>query len=356
MKKFVLIMALLLASSTIFAQIKISGDMTMRPRMDISDNGDFGSRSEDYYYMYRARLNFDANIGDGWFAKMQLAHGGFGAFAFSGFTRTESRIPFSVDGAIRPGVHFMEMYFGRNTDNYGFIGGIIPINAVANPIYDLHYYPERMVDIPFAIFSANGALGFDAYYKLGGGKLGVRALVDNNEGKYVENANGDELQNTNDCYTYGLDYSFNVADFTLQPIVLAAFANDSTRAPMTYGLNLSSPAFGGFKLHGSFYMSSQDNKGTTEYDATFFRVKLTGKVGPGSLLAWYGIMKRSDKLVGGEVDHDFTDLWVMYKIPVYKSDKGSVVLAPTYRRATEKADNLKDYMRNKIELTAIISF
>ena len=53
------------------SEIQFSGDARFRPRYDIKENGD-GSSTSDLYYMYRARLNMKADIGEGWFFNTQL--------------------------------------------------------------------------------------------------------------------------------------------------------------------------------------------------------------------------------------------------------------------------------------------
>ena len=59
MKNIFLIVSLL---SLIFADIEISGDARIRPRLDnVDDGGDI--ESSDLYYLYRARLNVKADIG-----------------------------------------------------------------------------------------------------------------------------------------------------------------------------------------------------------------------------------------------------------------------------------------------------
>ena len=67
------IIFLALSLSFIIADINISGDARIRPRLDIKDSGgDYGASSTDLYYLYRARLNINADIGDGWFFNAKL--------------------------------------------------------------------------------------------------------------------------------------------------------------------------------------------------------------------------------------------------------------------------------------------
>ncbi|MBL7026749.1 MAG: hypothetical protein ISR87_15000, partial [Candidatus Marinimicrobia bacterium] len=70
----------LLTLTAAFADITFSGDARVRPRLDVTDQGDYGNNSSDFYYLYWARLNVLAKIGDGYFFKTQLAHNGAGSF------------------------------------------------------------------------------------------------------------------------------------------------------------------------------------------------------------------------------------------------------------------------------------
>ena len=60
------IMLSIFSLTLIMADLHISGDARVRPRYDIKENTD-GSSTSDLYYLYRARLNIKADIGDGWF-------------------------------------------------------------------------------------------------------------------------------------------------------------------------------------------------------------------------------------------------------------------------------------------------
>ena len=49
--------------------MNLSGDARIRPRLDIKSNGNENLDETDLYYLYRGRLNIDADIGNGWFFK-----------------------------------------------------------------------------------------------------------------------------------------------------------------------------------------------------------------------------------------------------------------------------------------------
>jgi hypothetical protein len=62
--------------SVSYAEITLSGDARLRPRFDLKDNGEFGTKSEDFYYYYRARLMIKADIGNGYYFNTRLGHDG----------------------------------------------------------------------------------------------------------------------------------------------------------------------------------------------------------------------------------------------------------------------------------------
>jgi hypothetical protein len=349
-----------------FAQISLSGDLQVRARDDIRDNGQYGNYSDDLYYMLRAGLNVNANLGDGFFGKMRLEHYNYAGYIYtsrSGLDGTAyaPAIPGSNDIIARPTVNFTQLYLGVNREKWGIEAGIFPINGIANPILDLHFMPYVMVDIPFTLYRLNTLVGVSGYVAAGPGKINYFISNDFN-GNYVEDAEGNDLNHPKDAYTIGANYDFKVADFGIQPIAMIRVASDSMQAPVSYGINLSSPDFSGVKVGFDAALSNQNVDGTAKYDAQLFRIKASVDPGFGSIEGWFDIAKRTDKVATGEtgatmdVDHDYTYLWLLYKIPVFSSDHGSFTMIPRVRRITEKVDNEKDFTRYKIELLFAMSF
>ena len=379
MKKILLPFFILLFSASLFAQLKISGDFRLRPRYDVRDADSYGNYQADFYYMYRARINMRFDIGDGWHFKTQLGHNGFGGYDFTSYLSQNPNIPVAVEGANRPSVHFQQLYYGKQSKEWGFIGGIIPISSLGNPLYDAHYYPKHMVDVPFILFSAGSAFGFDTYFKLGNGKLGIQLLADHNDYS-VENKDGKDLIDLNDSYTVAANYTFKVAKFTVQPMIMFSWAPDNYIAPLTYGLNLTTPKFGKFTFGGSFLMSKQDdpwfyaggvnpvnhganpkNVSPTDpaYELYQFRVKVSAALSEKvSVLAWFDHAQRTDELFKGiaEHKHKFNYVWAMLNYTVYKSKRGKVVISPTIRINNQKVDNFMNFTRGKYEVSTTISF
>ncbi len=359
-KLFSLITALLLVGffTNVSAQsIKWSGDLQVRPRYDMLDWGEYGKsgigKINDMYYMMRARINLSINIDENWVGKIQLGHYNYAGYMFTSLAGLDGSAPVigSNDLIARPSVNFTQMWFGYRGKTFGLDGGIIPINALANPMIDIHYYPDKMIDIPFTILNLGSAAGFKGYINPGFGKIHFMALLDENY-RYVENVGGDVAQDMHDRYTYGIDYEFTLGGFKLQPAFYYTMANDSATAPMTYGLNLATPKFGGWGFAATFAMTSNSADYTLEYDGMLFRIKVTGKLGPGKLTAWYDYAKRTDKYSTGDVDETYGYIWLAYAWGVNKH----VTIMPRVRIISDTIDGSKDYSRNKLEVLFIAKF
>lgn len=340
--------------SLIPAQFSINGDFRVRPRYDLVDGGKYENSKKDFYYMYRARVNLKFDIGDDWSFNTTLGHYGFGGYVFT--SDVDYEMANTIEGSAKPKVDFMRLYFGKQSEDWGIIGGIIPVNGFENPHYDVHYYPNYMIDVPYFIRSVDGAAGFNFYLKLGKSKLQLAALSDKNN-FYQEDKTGKVLVDKNDGYTFTGDITIPFEGFTIQPMIMVSTAPVGEISPTTAGLNFVLPKISIIDLSGSFIYSHQANEATTEYNVTYVRIKSNTKLDDkSSLLFWIDFAKRTDKLVSGEVNYNFFYYWLMYNYEIYKSKLGKVVISPTIRFNSTKADNLKDYERYKIELTTTISF
>jgi len=348
------ILFFLLFLTVINSQIKINGDAMVRPRYDMTDNGKYADSKNDFYYMYRARINLRADIGDGWHFKTQLGHHGYGAFGMTS-QNTTKRLPLEIEGSSRPSVDFLQMYFGYESKDAGIIGGIIPLNSLNNPLFDLHYYPNIMIDIPNILMGVDGVFGFTGYINVLDNKLTAYVLKDKNE-IYLEDPNGIKKIDKNDSYTLGASYSINIGNLSVEPNAYIAVASKGNQAPTTLGINLKLKEVGPVTLYATGGISKQNNSETIEYDANFLRLKLEGKIGPGLFTAWYDLANRTDKISNIDEKHKFNFFYIMYTFTVYKSDKGAVTIAPTIMNLRENVDNKKDYNRYKFELSANITF
>jgi hypothetical protein len=332
------------------AEITLTGDARVRPRIDTKTYGDYGTDNVNNYYMYRARINMKASLGDGWHFSTKLGTNDF-AYWTGKFGSGDTPSSSSLSSAGRGSLSFMELYFGLKRDNFGFAMGVLPLSGFKNPGLDLHFYPSKVVDIPWLIYNNNAYHGFSAYYKVGPGKLNALLSVDNN---VTQTQTIDEVEVTaSDQMTLMLNYGVKFAGISVNPWLMTTLANEGESAPMTIGANFKGPKLAGFTPAASYFMTSQEVDETSTYTGNIMRFNLSGKIGPGSLYFWYDIA--SVEWDGGDT-HDYTYLWAHYKYVVFKSDKGEFSLKPTIRIATDFVDDVKDYSRSKFELTMEMKF
>ena len=145
----------------------------------------------------------------------------------------------------------------------------------------------------------------------------------------------------------------------MTPHLLYTLADQGRPAPLTYGVEFALPKVAGFKLSSSAALTSQavtdSLTGVAAYKGWIARVKMVGKLGPGTLVAWYDLANTKPN-ASGSVNSNFTFLWLSYSYTLHKSDWGTMVFAPTYRLYTNKIEGSRDYTRAKIELTTEIKF
>ena len=331
--------------TTAFAQVRITGDVRVRPRMDITDTGVAGSEAvTKNYVLYWGRLNVDADIGGGWSFHSKLATNFVGHW--SGYWGENTQVGAEmVHGFVdRPAISWMEISMGKNAGNWGFKAGNLPLNGVANHIVDLHYYPTSPVDIPWAILHVQSIQGFSGFVNAGPGKLNLALAVDAHQNSDA----GDGKVNTK---TLMADYGAAFGGITVKPQMAMTMTNDSTAAPMTMGAGVSAKV-AGFTLSGTYLTTSNTADGSGKYDGTHIRAGVKGTVGPGFLLAWYDMATHTPD--GGD-QSDYSYIWVLYKYTIFSGDKGAIVVMPTARMRTGALGNA-DYSRNKFELTFQLNF
>jgi hypothetical protein len=370
--KYILLMASLL--SLVLADIYVSGDARVRPRMVIEDIPSV-TKESDLYFMYRARINIKADIGKGYFINLKLGTNDVSSMskmgADGGFTSSSSD---GIKNSARPEVHFLELYFGFQKEHSGLSAGAFPLKY--NPALDIHFYHEnKMVDIPWASYNNNTITGFSGYRKFMQYKLKWFLSVDLNNinsnetvrEPYFEGPNdslivpGNLITELKDTYTLGFNTSIDVGPISITPRLLYTLADESENAPLTLGGDIKLPDIVGFGSSVSYYMSSNSNEsaseGTIKYDANHIRVKLGGKVGPGNLSFFYDM---ASKTLDGDTQMDFNYFWLSYKYTIHKSEMGSLTLKPTLRMQNGGYDPgnvfVKDYSKTKIELTTEFKF
>jgi hypothetical protein len=325
--------------TTAFAQVRITGDVRVRPRIDIKKDAS-GELSNQQLILYWGRLNLDADIGGGYSFHTKLASNWVGHWA--GYMGSQEAFPNAAGlGNDRPTITFMELSMSKNAGNWGVSAGNLPLNGVVNHIVDLHYYPTSPVDIPWAIKHVQSFQGFSGFVNAGPGKLNLALSVDANQ-----NNSTAELVNRK---TLMADYGATFGGISVKPQMAMTMDNDSTAAPMTMGAGVSAKV-AGFTLSGTYLMTSNTVENSGKYDGSHIRAGVKGTVGPGFLLAWYDIATHTPD---GADQQDFNHLWVLYKYTVHSSDNGAFVLMPTLRLINHETTK---FSRSKLELTCQLNF
>ena len=341
MLKVTLVFVMLL--TTVFAQAKITGDVRVRPRMDVTTADADADAVTKQYLLYWGRLNVDADIGGGWSFHTKLATNWVGHWSGVMGENTQKGVGYS-GAQDRPTLSLMEISMNKNAGNWGFSAGNLPLNGVANHIVDLHYYPTAPVDIPWAISHVQSIQGFSGFVNAGPGKLNLALSIDANQ-------NSDAGDGSVNRKTLMADYGATFGPVTVKPQLAMTMTNDSTAAPMTMGAGVSAKV-AGFTLSGTYLMTSNTVEGSGKYDGTHIRAGVKGTVGPGFLLAWYDMATHTPD--GGD-QSDYSYIWVLYKYTIFSGDKGAIVVMPTARMRTGALGNA-DYSRNKFELTFQLNF
>jgi len=365
------------------AQVSFAGDARIRPRLDLDDRtGDptKGYESTRLYYMYRLRLDMTAAIGGGYALKTRLGHNGIAYYGRAGRGQLPDVLgeenTTSDDTGRRVSLDLMYLYMTRATEHFGFDAGLIPVPGFANPLWDLHYYPDLMVDIPYFLYSTDGGFGVRAYVDAGPGRLQGWALLDRPTGEVRENGADVTLRDGNNQYTLAASYALPIAGFTLEPMVFKALSAsieespggvvDSARsgsfnAPLTVGAALTFPRVAGLVPALWAGWSRSDVAGSLDapmpaYRAWLGRAKLTGDIGPGRLTAWLDVGRRTDELAGGDIATDYANVWLNYAFTVYRGERGSFSIGPEWRiiDVSRGDDTLR--RRHKLEINFDAAF
>ena len=341
--------------SFLVASIDISGDARFRPRYDIKKNGDETSTS-DMYYLYRARLNLKADIGEGWFFSTKLASNGASNMTQMGNNYPGSYLegPGNINSS-RPSVFFTELYFGYSNEKCGLWVGAFPIKY--NPSLDLHFYPDKLVDVPFATYNYSSTTGLAGYKTLLNQKINWFLSVDENitnTQEMLDCCGEIETTKASDMYTYGTETKLSVGPVSLAPRLLISFGgSEQGLGAITYGAELGLPKLAGIASSLSFHQSSNGSDGDDDYySANHLRFLTSYSLESGKLKFFYDIAKKDSDQV------DF--VWLSYTHTCFKGEFGTVSISPTLRLQSGTgagSDDFDDgFTRSKFELTTQIKF
>ena len=120
----------------------------------------------------------------------------------------------------------------------------------------------------------------------------------------------------------------------------------------TLGTEINLSSIGGFHPSLSYYTSSNYRNEATlpeHYLIDHMRIQLIYPFEKGKLKVFYDIATKKFEMIDEESEIKF--LWLSYSHVLFKSEKGSVVISPTFRLRDGE-----DYTRSKFELTTEIKF
>ncbi|NTU94269.1 MAG: hypothetical protein HGB29_10135 [Chlorobiaceae bacterium] len=369
----------------------LGGDLGTRVRAQTYDHANH--KKDDLYWQYRVRLNGSADLGDGFFAKVQVTNeapnktstgavalGGGGGWQTIGYGNSEL---YSIG--------FSQAYFGRGYGNSHYAIGRLPLNATNNPILDITLYPKNPLDTPTATFQNDRLFGANYGTKIGPGELNLVVGVFDNLNTYYSSSQGNDSGLLNDGYAFIGSYKTDIGSVTIEPEVLTAitrfdsvtpetFSSTSSSygtpwhqgvRPWTFGLNLSGKV-GEVKLGASgFYnITNGTTPDATRYggnrnanvDYTAYLLRIKAEYGP--FLAWYDHSVATDKsklaTEATATTKTYTNnfVWAQYQFKAYESNGTRLVIQPTLRYLTSKdsATTTNDYHRLRSELYATITF
>ncbi len=330
---------LIILLSSIFAKIEISGDARVRPRLDIIETGEPTSDSDDFYFLYRARLNINSDIGDGYFFNSKL-----GSNSPAGFKKMGKGVKVEDENYDNQGLDFVELYFGYKKEKSGLWGGLLPIKH--NSAMDIHFYPNKLLDIPWVIWNNSTITGFAGYQQFSNHKFNWFLSVDNQR---VDNIDGTNIE-LNDDYTFGINSTVKIGELNFNPHLLYAISDENSVSPITFGSDFHLPNIGVFTSSLSFFKSMNSN--LEKYEIDHFRFKLNGKINEGMLNFFFDIATKNQT---EEPDRVLKYIWASYSYKWFNGEFGDIVLRPTIRIQNGSITN-ENYLRTKFELTMEIRF
>ncbi len=376
--------ALAYATPAAAATFSVDGDIGARVRSETYDDAHQGAN--DLYWQYRVRLNGSADLGNGYFAKVQLlneapnqtpagtvALGGDGGWQRVGYGNSELN-----------SIGFSQAFFGRNYGDSHYAAGRLPLNSINNPLFDLTLYPKNPLDIPTATYQNDRLFGAAYGTKFAGGDLNfVLGVFDNISGNNNKGT-GDGL--LNDGYAFIASYKTEVAGVTVEPEILTAVTKfDSVTQetftpgssgygqpwhqgvrPVTFGVNLGG-AISDLKLGGTALVDI--SKGTTpssvkvyganagqNVDFKAYLLRIKAEYGP--VLAWYDHSVAVDKSAPVKQTYTNNFVWAQYQIKAYDTKEAKLVIQPTIRYLTTRDEVTPANNTNRLrsELWATVSF
>jgi hypothetical protein len=362
------VFAVLAYASPASAELKLSGDASMRLRGQFQDtqvnsnNVNNLTGENDLNFAYRLRLKGAADLGGGYFFKTMLTNedsNWTGAGAVGGWNTVTNNNLEHTEIAIS------QLYFGRMMQDSHWMVGRLPLGSMNNPIFDLALYPFSPADIAVATVNMDRVFGLNYGCKVGSGEVGATLVVFDNDSTDNSGADNDGL--FNDAYALHLTYKDKIGDVTIEPQAIIGLTNldggtYSDITPNTFGANCSFPA-GDVKVGVSaFYTTCNDTNFVPQnVDYSGYLLRLKGEMG--SAMAWIDLNKTTDKTnAAGDIDYSNVFVWAQYNFKMHESATGTFSLTPTLRYWARSMDNKAgagtktDYSRLRTELVATVTF
>jgi hypothetical protein len=357
--KRVLLTALIvmLISSMAFASIRFSGTARLRPRYDLIINktdADNSTYSGDVYFQYRAKLNINGTLGGGFYFKGQISHNSPANWSKMG-DGTDLPSTSSVGSGQAPSVAFTELNMGYKGEKWAYKLG--RFEFAHNTLLDIHYYPTKLLDIPFFIFNNNAITGAEVTYNMDKNYIKAAVSLDENHVNYQNfiDLEGDSVVFDQEGITGILDAGFKMKNFTISPSVLYSQGKTMSN-PLTGGLRVQFAPEGLLLKAEAGYSTSNHAEDLYAYNGVIIRAEVRKKIGFGTLRFMYDYSNMSYSKFNG-VDYAINQAgiyhytWLEYTMPLFKSEFGSVVARPVWRRyASHMEATGKDYIRHKIEI------
>ena len=358
MKKYLwFVMVVLLSTQIGFASIKFSGSARVRPRYDLKIykvGTDDVTYKGDMYFQYRAKLNINGTLGDKFFFKGQISHNSPANWSIMG---DGSDLPSTsaVGSGQSQSIAFTELCLGYNGEKFGYKLG--RFSFAHNTLLDIHYYPTKLLDIPFFIFNNNAITGAEVSYKLKKHYIKAALSVDENNINYQNfiDIEGDSVVYDQDGITGIIDAGFKFDKLTVSPSVIYSRGKTMSN-PITAGTRVQYASSGLLLKAEAGYSTSNHTGDLYQYNGVIIRGEVRKKIGFGTLRFMYDYSNMSyttfngtDYATGQYGIYHYT--WLEYTMPLFKSEFGSIVARPVWRRyASDIETSGQKFIRHKIEI------
>ncbi|MFA6618138.1 MAG: hypothetical protein WCT23_03610 [Candidatus Neomarinimicrobiota bacterium] len=347
---------LVLVSNALFASITFSGSARLRPRYDliINKTGDQSTHSGDIYFQYRAKLNIHGSLGDNFYFKGQISHNSPANWSKMG---DGSDLPSASSDASgqSPSIAFTEINLGYKGEKWAYKLGRFSYGH--NTLLDIHYYPTKLVDIPFFIFNNNAITGAELSYNFNKHYLKAALSIDENHINYQNfiDAEVDSVVYDQEGITAMFNAGLKFDNIKINPSFLIS-GGKSMSNPITAGVVAQYAPSGLLLKAEAAYSVSDHAKDLYAYNGMILRTEVRKKIGMGTLRLMYDHSRMSYSRFNGQnyatsQSGIYHYTWLEYTMPLFKSEFGSVVLRPVWRCYYSRMEATdKEYTRHKIEL------